>query len=183
MNSMANHISTKMMKIQKMNKTLFEIDRDTSWAEFSPCRKFRFRLHRRWSNLHAPNMVAFIGANPSTANETKGDTTVNKCIHWAQMWGFDGMFMLNAFAHVQTNMDCDLSQKHVGDQNDFWIKETVDKSIKVVIAWGDLCEPWRHQQLLDMLKGKPLYCFGKIASGMPRHPSRIAYATPLVRFN
>jgi hypothetical protein len=72
-----------------------------SGADFSPCRTWRYKLSRRWS-LTGP-MIAFVGLNPSTADEIDDDPTVRRCIGFARRWGFSGMYMLNVFAYRSTN--------------------------------------------------------------------------------
>jgi hypothetical protein len=47
--------------------------------------------------------VAFIGLNPSTADETTDDPTVRRCVGFAKRWGYDRMVMLNAFAYRATD--------------------------------------------------------------------------------
>ena len=68
-----------------------------SGAGFSLCRTWRYKLWRRWSS--AGPIVAFIGLNPSTADELNDDPTIRRCIGFARHWGFGGMYMLNVFAY------------------------------------------------------------------------------------
>ena len=44
----------------------------TFGANFSPCRTWRYKLSRRWSP--AGPMIAFVGLNPSTADEVNAET-------------------------------------------------------------------------------------------------------------
>jgi hypothetical protein len=74
---------------------------------FSPCRTWRYTLERVWAPPEgyrgAREVAAFIGLNPSTADEVKNDPTVTRCINYARRWGFHGMFMLNIFALRSTD--------------------------------------------------------------------------------
>ena len=62
-----------------MSFSLFE----QSGASFSPCRKYRYDLYRRFAG-HTPipgiyGYVNFIMLNPSTADEIRNDPTVERC--------------------------------------------------------------------------------------------------------
>ena len=62
-------------------------------ALFSPCRTFRYRLGRRWSD--GP-VLAFIMLNPSRADEHIDDPSVRRCIGFAQRLGYGGLEPLSA---------------------------------------------------------------------------------------
>lgn len=65
-------------------------------AIFSEDRRFRYTLVREWDE--ALPKVAFIGLNPSTADETQDDPTIRRCIGFAKAWGKGGLLMLNLYA-------------------------------------------------------------------------------------
>ncbi|MFT5339274.1 MAG: hypothetical protein ACI9IO_001010 [Cyanobium sp.] len=46
-------------------------------------------------------MVAFVGLNPSYADESINDPTIRRSINFAKEWGSEGTYMLNAYALVQ----------------------------------------------------------------------------------
>jgi hypothetical protein len=46
-------------------------------------------------------MVAFIRLNPSYADESINDPTIRRSINFAKEWGFEGIYMLNAYTLVQ----------------------------------------------------------------------------------
>ena len=54
-------------------------------ALFSRDRRFRYRLGRRWGDGAA---VCFVLLNPSTADETREDPTVRRCIGFARSLAF-----------------------------------------------------------------------------------------------
>ena len=53
--------------------------------------------------MGAGNHAAFIGMNPSTADENADDPTVQGCMARARAWGFGAAVMLNAFAYRATD--------------------------------------------------------------------------------
>ena len=72
-------------------------------AFFSPDRRYRYWLLRVWDE--SLPVMAFIGLNPSTADETADDPTIRKCIKYAKAWGFGGLLMLNVYSFRATNPD------------------------------------------------------------------------------
>ena len=68
---------------------------------FSQDREFRYTLWRQWGRV--VKTVAFIGLNPSTADEQVDDPTVRRCIRFAKDWGYDAMWMMNIFAFRATD--------------------------------------------------------------------------------
>ena len=76
---------------------------DSAGAIFSTRRKFRYALWRVWGDRE--NLVLFICLNPSTADETENDPTLNRCIGFAKSFGYGGLLLGNLFA-----FRCDISQ-------------------------------------------------------------------------
>ena len=120
--------------------------------------------------------VAFIGLNPSTADETQDDPTVRRCIGFAKHWGFGGMFMLNIFALRSTDPRALYrAEDPTGPENDYWITQVVQKRevTRVVACWGNhgalLSRGWEVKKL-DRLRGA-LWRIGELTkTGQPRHP-------------
>lgn len=69
-------------------------------AVFSPDRRYRYVLWRRWGDGPAVN---FIGVNPSTADENDDDPTIRRCIGFARSWGCDALVMTNVYPYCGTN--------------------------------------------------------------------------------
>ena len=159
---------------------------DSKGAEISECGRYRYALWRHWdwSQGHA-GCVMFIGLNPSTADAVKNDTTISKCIGFAQRWGYGGIYMLNLYAFRATD------PKVMCAAADPWGEKNLEafgyyrSRVGLVVAcWGSLeikHRPnlrWQStiQSVLGAI-GKPVYCLGKTADRSPRHPSRLAYET------
>lgn len=70
-------------------------------AEFSECRQYRYTLRIIW-NEDLP-VCAFIGLNPSTADEIVDDATIRRCRGYAEAWGCGGLLMLNLFGLRSTD--------------------------------------------------------------------------------
>jgi len=145
-------------------KTLFE----SSGASFSDCRTWRYILWRTWDD-RLP-VVAFIGLNPSTADEMNDDPTVRRCCGFAKAWGFGGIYMLNLFAFRATDpKKMKEAPDPIGPENDIAISIHAFKAGKVVFCWGN------HGAFMGrgkavMEKIHPAEVFGFTKQGEPKHP-------------
>lgn len=145
-------------------------------AFFSPCRTWRYLLWREWrvaENSDPQRDVAFIGLNPSTADENADDPTIRRCIGFAKAWGYDGILMLNLFAFRATDpADMKRAVDPVGPENDAKILESVGAAAIVVAAWGQ--HGAYRSRAFDvrkkLLKDFDVKCLGKTNNGHPRHP-------------
>jgi hypothetical protein len=147
-----------------------------SGAEFSTCRTYRYALWRAWGE--GDSRVAFIGLNPSTADETEDDPTIRRCIGFAKLWGFDGLVMLNAYAFRATDpndMKAAVRQgiDAVGPENDETMRQWCDESQsgvqRVVACWGQHCSRYRSDKVKEAI-WRPIECLGLTKDGHPKHP-------------
>ncbi|MCK7458888.1 DUF1643 domain-containing protein [Idiomarina aminovorans] len=137
-------------------------------AKFSACRSYRYVLWRVWDD--AKLYVAIIGLNPSTADEVQNDPTINRCISFAQSWGYGGVCMVNLFAFRATVPADMMSAKDpVGPDNDKWLVDIAKTAGAVVAAWGnDGSYLGRSSAVKELI---PNLCALKInRAGEPAHP-------------
>ncbi len=146
---------------------------------FSPDRTYRYTLYREWEP--SKPLVAFIGLNPSTADETNNDPTVTRCINFAKAWGAGRFVMLNLFAYRSTDPKALYAvDDPVGEANVGWIEQVVGVHAGLVVcAWGTHAENREPAHVADcyaMLRrhkhvnGVPICCLGKNQNGSPKHP-------------
>lgn len=115
--------------------SLFAGGGDPLIGVFSPCRKYRYTLWRRWSQ--GKSFVQFIGLNPSTADEFVNDATLRRCINFAKSWNYDGVCMTNLFAFRSKNPKVmKAAENPVGAENDKWLLEINRQCALTVAAWG-----------------------------------------------
>jgi len=140
-----------------------------SEARFSPCRTWRYTLHRIWDD--GLGLLMVIGLNPSTADEVKNDPTVTRCINYARAWGFGGLIMMNAFAY-RTTFPRVLKNgpDPVGPDNDFWLRRMADQSQLILAAWGNHGLWLDRQARVLSLIDREVHCLGVTKTGAPRHP-------------
>ncbi len=148
-------------------------------AEFSEDRMYRYALWRIWDR-DTP-LIAFIGLNPSTANETDDDPTIRRVVSFSKKWGYGGVYMVNLFAYV-TSDPAQLSQCEdpLGD-NDFWLDHVARICLKVVFAWGSF--PQAADRAREVIQKFDGYALVVNKDGSPRHPLYVLASTELIQYN
>jgi hypothetical protein len=153
------------------------------WALFSSDRKKRFALGRflRTGLFHPkePTVLVVCGLNPSKAGADVNDVTITKTEGFAELYRCASVLMVNLEPTIETDSKLAEASATVEDDRavaaviEYVTREAVPRTI---VAWGS------HRLATPSLTGllpKPLLCLGRTADGAPRHPSRIAYQTPL----
>lgn len=148
-------------------------DTEVGPCTFSADRLYRYTLSREWA---AGEKVAWIGLNPSTADENQLDPTLRRVTAFTKGWGFTGFHMLNLFAFRATKPEnMKAAADPVGPNNDQWIIDTVRKSALVICCWGTHGSfKERDFDVIDKLSdagqwGK-LHSLKVNADGSPGHP-------------
>ncbi len=171
-----------------MNKP--EINGLLSGAEFSEDGKYRYALWRFWNYQAAKDgkarSVMFIMANPSRAGAFKDDPTTRKCAKYAQRWGYDGMYIGNLYARIDTySVFTGLTEQDlIGDKADEWLEIMRNSSEICVAAWGFMggYHPARAKSVIAAFP--ELYHLGLSKDGLPKHPLYLpANLKPMVWLN
>ncbi|MBT7061974.1 MAG: DUF1643 domain-containing protein [Lentisphaerae bacterium] len=112
----------------------------------------------------------FVGLNPSTADETKDDPTIQRCVRFSREWRYGGVYMLNLFAYRATKPEeLRKARDPVGPENNVTLKEYARRAGMIVACWGNHgALLGRHRQVTGILPR--MLCFGITAGGEPRHP-------------
>jgi hypothetical protein len=142
-------------------------------AVLSPCGGYRFWLHRSW--VSGRGWVVFVMVNPSSADETKNDPTMNRVIAFAKEFGFNGVIVVNLFAARSKEIDALLElDDPVGRQwNDDYIRHALTLSDTIICAWGSHRVVHRRDyQVLKLIRAAGLQpkCLRLGKHGMPAHP-------------
>jgi len=141
----------------------------TRSATFSDCRKYRYVLMRSWAP--EKGMVAFIGLNPSTANEDDDDNTITKVQKIAYHNGFGGIYMINLFGIISSDPDYIYQVKDpVGEFTDHVIKEISDLSRCLVACWGNFKQAKGRDAQVTAMLGRKLSYLHINKNGSPKHP-------------
>ncbi len=150
-------------------------------AVFSDDRRYRYLLRRRIGGSR--KRALFVMLNPSTADETRDDPTIRRCIGFARRWGFGALEVVNLFA-LRTPYPRALRQHAdpVGARNDCHIRAALRRADTTILAWG------AHGVYLnrgDEVRRMALditmpYCFGATKSGQPKHPLHLRGDSALI---
>lgn len=142
----------------------------TKGAELSECGTYRYQLWRIW-NDKLPK-VLFIMLNPSTADATKDDPTIRRCISFAKSWGYGSLYVGNLFAYRSTSPKGLLEiADPFGEWNNYHLNEMENKCDLIVCAWGNapILKELKYRPKLENIS-KPLHYLDLANSGTPKHP-------------
>lgn len=105
------------------------------YAIFDRDRKFRYCLVR---NFEKGNLdIGFIMLNPSTADHNENDPTIRRCIDIAKKLNAKKLYVLNLFAFRSTKPEgLKSTNDPTGPNNDYYLKQSIEKMDKIVVAWG-----------------------------------------------
>jgi hypothetical protein len=145
-------------------------------ATFSHDRRYRYRLWRRWDP--SLSVVAFVMLNPSTADASRDDPTIRRCIGFAKRWGFAGIEIVNVFGFRATDPGAlRRASDPIGPRNARHIRRAAEGAALVVAAWGaDRAVATRAATLPRELRRR-MRCLGVTRSGAPKHPLYVPAAT------
>ena len=155
-------------------------------AEFSPDRKYRYRLEITKAGVGAAGrMACVIMQNPSYANEEIADRSVQfmeRIVLTSRLPQFPGegkVTVVNLYAYIQTK-DFVPAPEKIGPRNDQAIEDAIRESEIVILAWGSSKSLLERElfvmALLDKYPGKRLF---KTKS----HPSRGRYEGFIMPFH
>lgn len=158
----------------------------TRTARISNCRQYRFTLGRHWDKL--PELLAVM-FNPSLADASRDDPTVQLLCHVAAHNGFGGITVVNGIPLRSPTPGDAADMVNTWDRRQAWderdilqhnlaiVQEEVAKAGAVLLAWGALarlCPQWFdhvEEQVREALPpGGEVYCLGRTKSGYPLHP-------------
>ncbi len=154
-------------------------------AIISQCGLYRYRLDRT-VGMDGPS-YAFFGINPSTADASADDATVRKWIGFTKTWGGSRFIVGNVFSYRATDVrELAKAWNPVGPENFPHLLRIANEADILVPCWGNRDKVpknlrGRLDDVLAMLLAtdKPVMHFGRTASGDPKHPLMLGYATPL----
>lgn len=146
----------------------------TSGAVLSDCRRFRYRLFRRWGT--GARRVLWVMLNPSTADHETNDQTIRKCVTYSKDWGFAALEVVNLYALRSTDPSVlSIDGDAIGSENDEQIRKVLGhEDVKLVVcAWGTKSpRADRAPAVLQLIEaaGHVPMCLHITKDGHPGHP-------------
>jgi hypothetical protein len=133
-------------------------------ATISACGKYRYELWREWDSS-LPKLV-FIMLNPSTADASKDDPTIRRCIGFAKREGCGSVSIINLFAYRSSDPK---ELIKVGDpfgDNENFLKIFLYQDTRIIAAWGNIPKGLK----MPVLEEVEVECLGITKLGNPKHP-------------
>ena len=128
----------------------------------------RYLLWRVWDR-HLP-LILFVGLNPSTADATKDDPTIRRCIGYSRGWKYGGLLMGNLFAYRATlPAALKFAIDPIGPENENWLLAANWLAETTIACWGN------HGAHLNQdgrvgIKLLRRHALAVTKSGQPAHP-------------
>jgi hypothetical protein len=130
---------------------------------------YRYFLSRQWRE--DGQSIAFVGLNPSTADDKLDDPTIRRCIGFAKSWGGARLWMVNLFAYRATKPSVLSSVPNpIGQTNDKWLDHVICSADLVVAAWGNHGHLHNRSSSIIARHGERLHALSVTKNGMPGHP-------------
>ncbi|HTY56521.1 MAG TPA: DUF1643 domain-containing protein [Candidatus Binataceae bacterium] len=149
-------------------------------AIFSRDGRYRYRLTRQWRRSRSAPLT-FILLNPSTADATRDDPTIRRCVGFAKARGYCAMTVVNLFTLRSTDPSgLYLAGDPVGPRGDAHIERAIADSAEVIVGWGahgDLLN--RGKAVMDRFRDCNLLAFGLTRNRQPRHPLYLPNSAPI----
>jgi hypothetical protein len=161
-------------------------------AWFSADGTRRYKLERFWGD-ETPETINFVMMNPSTADESKDDPTIRKCVGFAKRFGYERIVVTNLIPVISTLPDGLPPWSGRDEANEAVLRQAASTCDYCIAAWGSIHPGlsryigWpEHVRAFRIIAADLLpkvHCLGLTRSGDPRHPSRLSYETPLERWD
>lgn len=138
---------------------------------------YRYRLWREWGD--GRKRVLWLMLNPSTADASKNDPTITRCIEFSKRWGFESLEVCNLFAFRATDPSGLLiATDPIGPGNADALVVAAGLCRRIVCAWGAHgslhgrdAEVRERLKLLTSFANPPdVVCLGLTQDGHPKHP-------------
>lgn len=146
-------------------------------AIISECLAYRYELTRVWDDTLP--MLPICMLNPSWADGDQEDMTLLVLIHFAKLWGYGGLLIVNFYAFRSPSPKEMFAQgrKAFGPDNDNYIKAAIKYAAanggKLLAAWGNDGNVGGYHTYFELLARESrvdLICLGTTQSGQPKHP-------------
>lgn len=157
-----------------------ELTPPRSEASYSLDRRYRYLLRRTWDPC-----LPYLGAvllNPPSAQHEAEDATLVRLERRARGQHYGGLLVANLYGLVARSPRALTAVRDpVGPANDASILAVAAEAAALLLAWGNQHRYGRAQRVLNLLAPyhAKLIVLGRTKLGHPRHPLRVAYATPL----
>ena len=169
-----------VMRPPKPVKPLDMMPTQVRTAVFSQDLKYRYLLSRRWAYRDG-NLIVWVMLNPSTANDTENDPTIERCMRRSIEWGYAGMDVVNLYAFRATSpANLFKADDPVGPMNEDALNAAFSRAEMILLGWGAHARHTEQERAVLRELAGPLTAdkvhFLKIGKGgAPSHPLYLPY--------
>jgi hypothetical protein len=171
--------------------TLFDVPGETTTTEEPPevieksawvseDEAYRYDLTRHWGWTRGRTLT-FVMLNPSTADADVDDRTIGRCMGFGRTLGFDGIRVVNLYAHRATKPKamfdaCARGVDIVGPDNARALRAAFEDAARadtaVIAAWGAHARPDRVAEVCALADevGIGFGCLAYSKTRAPKHP-------------
>jgi hypothetical protein len=136
---------------------------------------YRYELRRVWDGRLPLLVVCML--NPSTADADRDDPTIRTLIHFAKLWGYGGILVVNLCAW-RASLPAELAtcDNPVGPENWRYIERAIatadENGGRLLVAWGNGDFEGRAETfcLRALNASVTLICLGTTEGWRPKHP-------------
>lgn len=142
-----------------------------------PGERYRYELGRRW-DVTKPILVVCM-LNPSMASHLIDDPTVLALIHFARLWGYGGLRIVNLYAFRSPSPKIMMAtEDRMGPHNRNHLEDAMRQAVattgRLLVAWGNDGDfegeaSWFTSRAVGVHRLEML-CLGKTQHGDPKHP-------------
>lgn len=163
-----------------------------AWISDDGLYRYLLRRHVGAALFDSEERVVFVMLNPSTADATKDDPTIRRCLGFARREHSNSLTVVNLYAY-RTPHPRRLAEARragvdiVGPENDRALEEVHRPGALVIAAWG--ARPAgiprdAHEARVDRVRELlgPMYALGFTAAGDPRHPLYLKADAPVTAY-
>lgn len=145
-------------------------------ADICPTGLYRWWLLRVWDD-RLPLLI-IVMLNPSTADAERDDPTVLALIHFAKLWGYGGLRIVNLFAwRASQPAEMLKAADPIGDSNGLHIGTAIsyarETTGRILVAWGNGGHHLdQDERFIARARsaGVELVCLGMTQDCSPKHP-------------
>jgi hypothetical protein len=164
------------MRLLRPLRPPMHIDQDADTETGEHGHPYRYTLSRIWD--YTKPLIAWCMLNPSIADKTIDDPTIDKCIRYTWSWDYGGFHVVNLFALVHTypKQLTKFDYDHlVGPRNDEALAGTAAVTEFVICGWGThKVADIRIPDVMDILnhgyQPADIRALAVNDGGSPRHP-------------
>ena len=144
--------------------------------------QYRYQLARWWGP--DPRVLLWILLNPSLADATHTDRTLEKCMQFTKREGYQRLQIVNIFAFRSTDPDNLRSTADpVGPHNKHYVLQAAAGADRIIIGWGNHATlRGQDREMLTWLAPYQLWCLRVTNAGHPWHPLYIPKNEPFQLF-